>query len=214
MVNNLLPIGLKGLVAAALLAALMSTVSGALNSIATLFSYDILKRYIPNISDKTMIFSGRIVTVIAMIAAIIWSPFVGHYNSIFQGMTAIICYIAPPISAVFLMGIFWSRASATAALTTLWGGSFLGFIVFILDWFKNSTHWSIPPMMSAFYLFVICLILMIIVSLLNKQYKNNILVWRNLFEAFKSDKKLGILDYRIVAALLIAIFISLYIIFK
>ena len=217
MVNNLLPVGLKGLVAAALLAALMSTVSGALNSIATLFSYDILKRYHPNVSDKTMIMSGRIVTVIAMIAAIIWSPFVSHYNSIFQGITAIICYIAPPISAVFILGVFWSRASASAALATLWSGSFLGIVVFILDWFKNSTHWSIPPMMSAFYLFVICLILMIVVSLCSREQQkkgNDILVWRNPLEAFKSDKKFSIFDYRIVAALLIAIFVGLYIVFK
>ncbi len=216
MVNNLLPIGLKGIVAAALLAALMSTVSGALNSIATLFSYDILKRYYPDVSDKTMVLSGRVVTVIAMIAAIIWSPFVSHYNSIFQGMTAIICYIAPPISAVFIMGIFWSRASSSAALATLWGGSLMGLIVFILDWFKNLTHWSIPPMMSAFYLFVICIILIIAISLFsNKKLKTeNCLVWRNPFEAFKSDKRLGILDYRIFAALLIAIFIGLYIVFK
>ena len=74
MISHLLPVGLKGVVAAALLAALMSTVSGALNSIATLFSYDIYKRWRPQTSDRTLVIVGRVVTFIAMIAAIVWSP--------------------------------------------------------------------------------------------------------------------------------------------
>ncbi len=122
MINNILPVGLKGLVAAALLAALMSTVSGALNSIATLFSYDIYKRWRPNTSDKKLIFVGRIVTFFAMIAAIVWSPYVGRFPSIFQGLNDLICYIAPPITVVFLWGVFWRRASGTGAIVTLLSG--------------------------------------------------------------------------------------------
>lgn len=119
MITRLLPVGLKGIVAAALLAALMSTVSGALNSIATLFSFDIYSRWRPETSEKKLVIVGRVVTFFAMIAAIVWSPFVSHFQSIFQGITAIICYIAPPITTVFVCGVFWRRASATGSIVTL-----------------------------------------------------------------------------------------------
>ena len=112
LINHLLPVGLKGVVAAALLAALMSTVSGALNSIATLFSLDLYKRWRPATSEKNLTQIGRIVTFVAMVAAILWSPLISHFQSIFQGVTALICYIAPPITAVFIWGVFWKRASA------------------------------------------------------------------------------------------------------
>ena len=115
LINHLLPVGLKGVVAAALLAALMSTVSGALNSIATLFSLRHLQALAarePRSKRLTRI--GRIVTFVAMVAAILWSPLISHFQSIFQGVTALICYIAPPITAVFVWGVFWKKASATA----------------------------------------------------------------------------------------------------
>jgi SSS family solute:Na+ symporter len=130
MIRELLPIGLRGLLAAALLAALMGTVSGALNSIATLFSYDLYKRWRPNTSDHTLVTIGRIATFVAMVAAILWSPLLGRFESLFQGINAMISYIAPPITAVFLWGVLWKRASSIAAQTTLYFGSLLGLIVF------------------------------------------------------------------------------------
>ena len=107
LVTNLLPTGLKGVVAAALLAALMSTVSGALNSIATLFSYDIVKRWRPGTSDRALVRIGRWATFVAMLAAISWAPFVGRFEGIFKGINEMIGYVAPPITAVFLFGVFW-----------------------------------------------------------------------------------------------------------
>ena len=85
IITHLLPSGLTGLMAAALLAALMGTVSGALNSIATLFSYDLYKRWYPQTSDHKLVIIGRIATFAAMVFAILWSPFLGHFESIFQG---------------------------------------------------------------------------------------------------------------------------------
>jgi len=106
MVTHLLPVGLKGLVAAALLAALMSTVSGALNSIATLFCWDLYRRFWPATPERQLVTLGRWVTALAMIAGILWTPFIRRYQSIFQGINTVICYIAPPITTVFLFGGF------------------------------------------------------------------------------------------------------------
>ncbi len=217
MITHLLPVGLKGVVAAALLAALMSTISGALNSIATLFSYDIFYRWRPQTSDKTLVLVGRIVTFFAMIAAIVWSPYVSHFQSIFQGVVAVICYIAPPISVLFVCGVFWKRASASAAVVTMWCGSVLGFLVFFLDWYKEYTGWRIPAMMTTFYLFVICLIIMIVLSLWKPHHhtrESEVLVWGNPLDALRGKAWSGIGNYRLLAGVLAGTMLTLYIIFS
>jgi SSS family solute:Na+ symporter len=215
LINHLLPVGLKGVVAAALLAALMSTVSGALNSIATLFSLDLYKRWRPATSDRKLTHIGRVVTFVAMVAAIMWSPLISHFQSIFQGVTALICYIAPPITAVFLWGVFWKRASAKAAAATLTIGSALGLGVFFLDWFKAKTGWNVPSMMATFYLFVICSIILAAVSYFKPHRhtpESEALVWKNPWAAVRGAWT-GLFDYRLVAAVLIVIMIGLYIVF-
>lgn len=80
----------------------------------------------------------------SVFAAIIWSLQLGRFESIFQGISALISYIAPPVTAVFLWGVFWKRASGAAAVATLSFGSLLGFIVFLLDWNKAVTGWNVP----------------------------------------------------------------------
>ncbi len=216
LINNLLPIGLKGIVAAALLAALMSSVSGALNSISTLFSLDLYKRWQPDTPDRRLTQVGRFVTFVGMIAAILWSPLISHFQSIFQGIVALICYIAPPITAVFVFGVFWKRASAAGALATLSIGSGLGLAVFFLDWFKDKTGWSIPSMMATFYLFVICSVILVVLSYLKPHQhtsESERLVWSSPLAALRSQMEGKGLDYRVFALILFAAMIVLYIIF-
>ncbi len=217
LINTLLPVGIKGIVAAALLAALMSTVSGALNSIATLVSYDIWRRWKPDTPEKSLVLIGRIATVVAMIAAILWSPAVSHFQSIFQGVVSMICYIAPPVSVVFVAGVFWRRASGAGAIVTLWSGFTLGLAVFLLDWFKASTGWSVPSMMATFYLFVICGAIMIAISLLRPHAhttESSTLVWGNPLDALRGAGWRGIGDYRILAGILLAVIVTLYLLFS
>jgi len=219
LVNNLLPVGLKGVVAAALLAALMSTVSGALNSIATLFTLDLYKRWRPRTSERRLTLVGRLVTFVGMVVAILWSPFVSHFQSLFQGITAVICYIAPPITAVFIWGVLWKKASAAAAKTTLMIGSGLGLAVFLLDWFKAETGWNVPSMMATFYLFVICSAVLVVVSLKRPHRhtaESEKLVWANPLEAVRGPWAAGaaaLLDYRVVSVLLFAVMVALYVLF-
>jgi SSS family solute:Na+ symporter len=216
MITHLLPTGLTGVMAAALLAALMSTVSGALNSIATLFSFDLYKRWRPKTPDNKLVIIGRITTFIAMVLAILWSPLLGRFESIYQGVVALICYIAPPITAVFLLGVFWRRASSRGSIVTLISGSFLGLVVFILDWFKDSTGWSVPPMMATFYLFVICSVILIAVSLYKPHVHTELsekLVWKNPAEALQTKGWKGLGNYKLLSLLLFVVMVLLYIIF-
>ncbi len=216
MIIHLLPIGIKGVVAAALLAALMSTVSGALNSIATLFSFDIYKRWRPETPDKKLVLIGRIVTFVAMVAAILWSPYVSHFKSIFQGLNAIISYVAPPVTTLFVLGVFWKKASSRAAIITLWSGFIMGFVVFMLDWNKDVTGWNVPFMMAAFYLFVICVAIMIVLSLWRPHKhteESAALVWKSPLEALRGKAWPGIGNYKFLSVLLFVIMVTLYVIF-
>ena len=216
LINTLLPVGLRGLVAAALLAALMSSVSAALNSIATLFSLDLYKRWRPKASEKRLIFVGRVVAFVAMIAAILWSPLISHFQSIFQGIVALICYIAPPITTVFIWGVFWRKASGIAAYATLVAGSVMGLAVFFLDWFKDKTGWSIPSMIATFYLFLICSALLAVISLFKPHQhtqESEKLVWSSPLEALRGTGARGLGDYRVLAFLLFATMVILYIVF-
>ncbi len=217
MIRELLPVGLRGLLAAALLAALMGTVSGALNSIATLFSYDLYKRWFPQTSERSLVFIGRIATFAAMVAAILWSPFLGRFESVFQGINAMISYIAPPITVVFLWGILWHRSSSLAAQITLYTGSVFGLIVFLLDWNKEATGWNVPFLMSAFYLFTICSLIMFVVSLLHPHAHtkdSERLVWSDPLETLRGVPWQGVMDYRLWTGILIVFMIILYAVFR
>ena len=158
-----------------------------------------------------------------MVVAIVWSPFVSHYPSIFQGIVRVICYIAPPITCVFVFGVFWRRASDKAALLTLWAGSLMGFVVFLLDWFKDKPwlrqyiQWDVQPMMAGFYLFVACSVILILVSLL-KPHKHTaeseILVWENWMAPLTSPGRKGLGNYKVLSAVLFVVMVVLYVIFR
>jgi solute:Na+ symporter, SSS family len=217
LITHLLPTGLVGLMAASLLAALMSTVSGALNSIATLFCYDLYKRWRPETPDHKLVRIGRVTTFVAMLLAILWSPLLNHFQSIYQGITALICYIAPPITAVFLWGVFWRRASSRAAIVTLISGTVLGFVVFMLDWFKASTGWTLSPMMATFYLFVLCSMILLVVSMISPHVhteQSRQLVWNNPAEALQAKGWKGLGNYKVLSLILFVIMVLLYVRFS
>jgi len=156
------------------------------------------------------------VTFAAMLAALLWSPLISHFGSIFQGITSLICYVAPPITAVFVWGVFWRRASAAGAVATMATGTALGLIVFLLEWFKDQTGWTMPAMMATFYLFLICSAVLVAVSLLKPQIhteESAALVWKNPLSALRGPAEGRGIDYRIAAAVLFISMVALYICF-
>jgi SSS family solute:Na+ symporter len=171
LINRLVPTGLKGLISAGVLAALMSTVAAALNSAATLVAVDIVKRARPETSDRAQVRIGQVSAVAIMLLAMAWSTQGGRYSSIFEAINAIGADLAPPITAVFIWGVFWRRGTNAAAVATLAGGFALGVIAFVLDFpligaQKLITHgWGIPFMMQAWWLFCICSGIFVLTSL-------------------------------------------------
>ena len=224
MIANLLPVGIRGIVAAALMAALMSTVSGALNSVATLFTYDLYKRWDPHASEKKLITIGRVVTFIAMLLAVVWSPFCGRFPTVFQGISAAICYIAPPITVVFVAGVFWKRASSKASILTLVTGSALGLPIFLFDFtgglktFKadHPAFEFLNFMVISFILAMVCSVVMIMASLLFRETLTDAksrLVWKSFMAPLQDKGWPGLGNYKLLSAALAIVMITLYVIF-
>ncbi|HTY60444.1 MAG TPA: sodium/solute symporter [Bacteroidota bacterium] len=215
MILHLLPTGLKGLIAAAMLAAAMQTCSAALNSTATLFSYDIVKRWRPATGDHELVRVGKITTVVATLLAIVLSPIFGHYGTIIEGLNKLISYVAPPITTVFLFGVFWKRASGKAAYVTLVFGALAGLVMFLLDW---NGWYAGNFMMTAFYLLVLCSALMVAASFaypeaLKEEARE--LVWESWREPLAGVAgATGLRDYRVLSALVVVVFVTLYYVFR
>ena len=236
LITHLLPVGLKGLVAAAMLAAAMQTCSAALNSTATLVAYDLFKRHRPNIDDDKLVRIGKITTIVGTILAVICSPLFGHYTTIFEGINKLISYVAPPITAVFLLGVFWKRASGKSAFITLVAGMGLGAVTFVLDFFKakivgaGATAETIAAspllnfmlqhrverdfMLVAFVLLVICVAIMVATTLIFPEpfkAEAKLLVWENWREPLRGEAGgRGLGNYRVLAVLILVVFIALY----
>ena len=119
MIMNLLPIGLKGLMVAALLAAVMSSVAAALNSCSTLIVYDVFDKLKPDLSDRAKINIGKITGVAVLVLAVAWSPFLGNLGAIFELINQMFSIFAPSIVAVFAWGILSRKGTANAAFYTL-----------------------------------------------------------------------------------------------
>ena len=124
LVKYLLPVGLKGLVAGGLMAALMSSLASVFNSCSTIFTIDIYQKLKPEKSDKELLNTGRIATVFIVVLGIIWIPIMEKIGGgvMYQYLQNVQSYIAPPVTAVFLLGIIWKRVNSHAAITTLLAG--------------------------------------------------------------------------------------------
>lgn len=223
LINELVPTGLKGLISAAVLAALLSAVSAALNSSGTLVAVDIVKRLRPETSDRGLVQIGRISSTIVMVLAVLWSFQGGRFSSIFEAINVIAADLAPPITTVFLFGVFWRRGTKEASIVTLITGFLIGALSFVLDLpvfgtGKIITHrLGISFMMQAWWVFCICSVLFVVVSLLTPPpppEKIEGLTWANPLAVIFGKKLEGIFDPRIIAALLLSTMAVLYFVFR
>jgi len=132
MMFDLLPVGIRGLIIAALVAAIMSSVDSTLNSASTLVTMDFIKKLRPDASNRMLVIAGRIVTFVFMALAIIWAPQIVNFPNIWTYLQQMLAYLAPPVVACFLVGIFWKRANRHSAFAALIVGHLAAAVVFIL----------------------------------------------------------------------------------
>ena len=175
LVRELLPTGMRGLVAGGLLAALMSSLSSVFNSCSTLFTMDIYKKLNPDASEKKLVLVGRIATGVVVLSGILWIPFMKAISGggLYTYLQSVQAYIAPPIASVFLLGLFWSRINATGAFIALVSGFGAGMIRLGLEINKNSLDSSgalyaiadLNFLYFAIVSFVACIFILIAVSM-------------------------------------------------
>lgn len=116
---DVLPIGIRGLMLAALAAAILSSLESIFNSAATLFTMDFVAHFRPHLSESNLVRTGRAATIGFMVLSALWAPQIERFPSLWQYLQSILSYVTPPVVVVFLLGIFWRRGTATAAAATL-----------------------------------------------------------------------------------------------
>lgn len=149
MVQQLLPAGIRGLVLAGLLAALMSSLSAVFNSASTLVVMDFYQRFRPSAGERELVRAGQVSTAVLVVVGLAWLPFIGVMSDqLYVYLQAVQAYIAPPIAAVFLLGILDRRANSTAALTTLLVGLTTGAGRFVAE-LAVRAQWSSASVLQA-----------------------------------------------------------------
>ena len=177
LVLNLLPVGLVGLVMAALLAAVMGAMSSVFNSASTLVTLDFYKKIRPQASENQLVNFGRIATGIMVLLGLLWVPFIHYISSqLYIYLQSVQAYISPPIAACFVLGILWPRLNGSGAITSLLTGFVLGATRFILELADRAgggqleattVGWLIKMnfLHYAIFMFVVCSIVLVGVSL-------------------------------------------------
>jgi SSS family solute:Na+ symporter len=213
MVTNLLPNGFIGLVMAVIMAALISTIDSALNSLSTVFTMDIyIKKYKSSASQSEIIKIGRIVTAIGALIALLLTLAIDSIKGLklFDVFQAILGFIAPPMSVVFLFGILWKKTTTRAANFVLSAGTLFSLGIGVLYlWVFPSEKFTFWPhfLLLSFYIFVILSLFTVIISYFdNKQDNINMLQFSSIP---KTDKSVYLLW-----AILIIVMIGLYILFN
>jgi SSS family solute:Na+ symporter len=223
---NLLPSGLKGLSFAALTAAVVASLAGKANSISTIFTLDIYKKFFNvNADEKHLVSTGRIAVVVAMVIAVIISPFLGiDKKGGFEFIQEYTGFVSPGIFAMFIMGFFWRNTTTSAAMFAIIGGfassvilkfipgvvdlSFLspfGLSVPVVDAATNQTIYEIPFLDRMGLVFIICIIGMVVISLstpVEKRPTHTLEVDSSMFRTSKS--------FAIGAGIILVMLIFLY----
>ncbi len=194
LVVNLMPPGWQGVMVAAMLAALMSSLSAVFNSSSTIFTMDFYRKLHPQASERQLVNVGRVATTIMVVLGLLWIPFMGRISSqLYVYLQSVQAYISPPIAAVFLLGVFWKRINGWGAIVSLLVGFVLGAVRFILE---VSYAGNRPSGLIGFYvgmnflhfaifIFAVCVGVLVVVSLLTpapEQRKVNGLTWQTLRE--------------------------------
>ncbi len=183
MITGFLPVGIKGLAIAGLLAALMSSLSSAFNSSSTLFTIDFYREAKPKASEKELVWVGQIATIVLVLLSLCWIPFMKTLmgGGIFHYLQSVQAYISPPIAAVFLLGLFIRWINARGAIVALWTGFAIGILRLVTEFMSKEgklvvnegsfldAFLGINFLHFALFLFLFCAVLMMVVSKLGQQ---------------------------------------------
>jgi len=197
LISEFIPVGLKGLVLAALTAAIVSSLASMLNSTSTIFTMDIFKPYInKNASEKQLVTVGRLTAAAALLIAIFMAPVMGNIPQMFQYIQEYTGLVSPGILAVFMMGLFWKKATNKAAIV----GVLSSIVVALL---LKSTVVDLPWIDQMFYTMLITMAIIAGVSMTTSEQADDpkgIPLTANLF---KTGQVFNISAYAIMLILVV-----------
>lgn len=181
LVTEILPVGIRGIVVAGLLAALMSSLAGVFNASSTLFTMDFYRKFRPNSSEERLVWMGRFATVIMVIIGLLWIPVIQGSRGLYDYLQGVQSYLAPPIFVVFFLGIFFKRLNKEGCLAALFVGFSLGLFrlaidtpVTLIDGFayaQGSFLWVVSNIFFQYYsllIFLVSVAVMVGVSYITK----------------------------------------------
>jgi SSS family solute:Na+ symporter len=202
---NLLPVGLKGVAFAALTAAIVASLAGKANSISTIFSLDIYKKYIhKDANDGTVVLIGRYAVIISMVIAALVAPSLRTLDQAYQFIQEYVGFISPGVLAIFLMGLFWRRVTSSAALTGALLTIPLSTLLKFLPALTNGSFPDFPFLDRMTITFVVIVIIMIAMSLLwpeEKKESQHIEIDTRMFKVTPAFTVGSVLILGILAAL-------------
>ena len=182
LVKHALPVGVRGIVVAGLLAALMSSLAGVFNASATLFTMDFYSRLHRSVSQERLVWIGRVATAVMVLIGLIWVPVIKESRGLYDYLQGVQAYLAPPIFVVFFLGVFNKRLNGPGCLATLLVGFALGLFRLAVDtpvalgwaglengYAEGSLLWIVNNMFFQYYsllIFLICVVVMFVVSYL------------------------------------------------
>jgi solute:Na+ symporter, SSS family len=168
LVATILPVGIRGLVVAGMLAALMSSLSSTFNASATLFTMDFYSKLHPGVSQHRLVWIGRLATTVMVLIGLAWIPVIQGGRGLYDYLQGVQAYLAPPIFVVFFLGIFWKRLNAPGCLAALIVGSAMGLFRLAVDtppklienfsYTPNSLLWIVNNMFFQYYSILILLV--------------------------------------------------------
>jgi SSS family solute:Na+ symporter len=222
LMTVILPSGMRGLVAAGLMAALMSSLASVFNSCSTLFTIDIYKKRYPDAPEAKLVSVGRYATIAVVVAGIIWIPIMANISGVlYEYLQSVQAYIAPPITVVFLLGIFIPRINSKGAYATLVGGFIFAFLRIGLE--VLSKNGTIPEgnffynlgMMNFLHFGVISLVVSLAIAIIVSMFSPapsaaqlEGLTFNTLSERQKSENKNSYTWVDIVASLFIVLIVA------
>jgi len=168
MVAHILPVGIRGIVVAGLLAALMSSLAGVFNASSTLFTMDFYTRFRPDATQKQLVWTGRVATTVMVIIGLAWIPVIQGGRGLYDYLQGVQAYLAPPIFVVFFLGVFNKRLNAKGSLAALLTGFALGLFRLAVDTpvklFENFTYsegsflWVVNNIFFQYYSIIILIV--------------------------------------------------------
>ena len=209
---NLLPKGLLGLVLAGLLAAMMSSVSATFNSASTLITMDFVKTIRPDLTSKQLVLVGQIATIVLVLLASFWAPFIERAASVWVYLQDVLSYIAPPVAATFVLGLFWKRANGTGSIVSLLFGLLFAAVAVLsrtFDWIPalNDMHF----LLRTFWLFIACMLVNTLVSMATSpppQEQVDAYTWKRSMLTAETEELKGLpwyQNYRILSVILLVL---------